>query len=100
MQSDRKDQGWIWVIVTRDQTEETIFGQLDEERNESFIPAFRNREDALMVLGRITRQKDRYYQVQAMRYEDAARTAKENGFDLFFLGSEGEILEKVISDNS
>ncbi len=85
---------WVWVIVERDKSEEHLFGQTDEEKNESFIPVFDGKEDALMVLGRMAKRKERYYQVQAIRFGEVAKVALENGFSLFFLGQDGEILDR------
>ena len=94
MAKPKDDTQWVWVIVERYQTEERLYGQLDEERQESFIPVFSNKEDALMVLGRVTRRKDHYYQVQAIRYGEVKTPARENGFELFFLDGDGQILDR------
>ena len=90
------DLAWVWVVIEREKSEETLYGQIDEEKGESFIPVFNSKEDALMVLGRLNRRKDHYYQVQAMRYGEVARAALDSGFRIFFVGGEGEILERVI----
>jgi hypothetical protein len=94
-----KDMDWIWVIVTQDKGEETLYGQIDEEHGESFIPVFTGKDDALMVLGRLPRKKNYSYQIQAMHYGEVSQAAKENGFKLFFLANDGEILEKISFDN-
>lgn len=91
-----KDTDWVWVIIERYQTDEKLFGQFDEKRNESFIPVFHSKENALMVLGRLAKRKDHYYQVQASRYGEVAAAARETGFMLFFLDGEGQILDRVV----
>ncbi len=94
MAKPKNDMEWVWVIVERYQSEEKLYGQVDEERQESFIPVFSNKEDALMALGQFKRRKDHYYQVQATRYGEVTTPARESGFKLFFLDGEGQILDK------
>ena len=95
METPHDDMEWVWVIVERYQTDEKLYGQTDEEQNISFIPVFQNKDDALMVLGRVEKKKDHYYQIQATRYGEVATPARENGFMIFFLGGGGEIIEKI-----
>lgn len=90
-----KDEQWIWVIVHGPEGDEQLLGQQDDENNESFIPVFLKKEEALMSLNLLAREKGLKYEAQAMLYEDlVARTAKQ-GFMLFVLNGSGEVLEKI-----
>jgi hypothetical protein len=95
MQQSVGDQDWVWVIIEGDRNEEQILGRLDEEKKESFIPVFRSKEEGLMCLGRLEKKSAHSYQVQAMRFDEVAQTARQNQFMIFFLGGEGEILDRI-----
>ena len=95
MENLTRDQEWVWVIIERHTTDEQLLGQFDQERRESFIPVFRNKDDGFMCLGRMTKKPDHDYQLQAMRFGDVAKAARENLFMIFILGGGGEILDRI-----
>ncbi len=90
----KKDQ-WVYVVVHGPEGNEQLLGQLDEEKNESFIPAFLEREEALMNLNLLAREKESKYEVQAMLYEDLVARIAEQGFLIFILNGSGEVIEKI-----
>jgi len=95
MKNQADNQEWVWVIIERHENQEKLFGQFDQELNESFIPIFKSKEDGLMCLGRMAKQPDRYYQINAVRYEQVAQAAAENKFMIFILDGEGAILKRI-----
>jgi hypothetical protein len=87
-----KEDTWIWVIVQDPGGNEVFLGQHDEVNDESFIPAFLDKQDALEGLEKLARDREKDYEVQAIRYDLLAGYAEENGFAIFMLNSRGEIL--------
>jgi hypothetical protein len=69
-------------------------GQHDHEKNESFIPAFLDKEVARDGLRYLSTEKGHKYEVQAIRFDDLAQRAAENGFLVFILNESGEIVER------
>ena len=86
---------WIWVIIQDPDGNEQFLGQYDEENDVSFIPIFLEKEAALRCINLLAREKGRKYEVQAIIYEDLASRASKEGFKLFLLNAEGEVVEKM-----
>ena len=90
-----KDDQWVYVVIHGPEGHEQLLGQQDEESNVSFIPVFLKKDEALMNLNLLAREKGLKYEVQAMLYEDlVARTAGQ-GFMIFVLNGSGEVIEKI-----
>ena len=70
-------------------------GQLDEQTNESFIPAFYQKEDAQQCLLHLTTEKGTKYEVQAIFYEELVKDAAQNNFMVIMLNADGKILKKI-----
>ena len=86
---------WIWVVVQDPGGDEQFLGQHDEEKQVSFIPCFLEKEQAQQCLHLMARDRSLKYEVQAIEYEEIGRHAEKNGFLLFLLNQNGEILEKI-----
>jgi hypothetical protein len=86
---------WVWVIVLDPGGNEQFLGQHDEEKDESFIPTFLEKEDAVQGAEHLVREAGQSHEVQAIRYEELAQHAAGNGFMLFILDKTGRILEKI-----
>ena len=89
-----KDQ-WVWVVVQDPGGNEQFLGQHDQEKNESFIPTFLEKEEAQQGLTLMTHEKGHKYEVQAILFEDLSRRAADNGFMVFILNGSGEVLAKI-----
>jgi len=86
---------WIWVVVQDPGVNEQFLGQYNEETGVSFIPAFYRKEDAEQCLIHIARQKGKTYEIQAVLFENLSQDASKNGFNIFMLSAEGDILQKI-----
>ena len=86
---------WVWVVVQDPDGHEQFLGQHDEEKGESFIPAFLDKDEAQSGLHLLTLSREHKYELQAIMFEDLAHHAAENGFMLFVLNGTGDILEKI-----
>jgi hypothetical protein len=95
MHNELNADTWIWVVVQDAGGNEQFVGQHNEETNVSFIPAFYQKEDAEQCLIRIARQKGKTYEVQAVLFENLSQDASKNGFNIFMLSAEGDILKKI-----
>lgn len=89
-----KQDTWIWVIVQDPGENEMFLGQYDEVNDVSFIPAFLERQDALDALEKLVRDREKEYEVQAIKYGLLTGYGEENGFVVFILNSMGEILNR------
>ena len=95
MKNRQDTDNWIWVVVQDPGGKEQFLGQHDKTENISFIPAFPTKDAAQQGLLNLARGKNRKYEVQAILYEELAKDAAANGFMIFLLDENGEVLEKI-----
>ncbi|HHE74800.1 MAG TPA: hypothetical protein ENL37_06910 [Desulfobacteraceae bacterium] len=85
---------WLWVVVQDPGGKEQFLGQQEKESNISFIPMFKQKEDALMCMSLMTRDKKIKYEPQAVIYSELKEQTANSGFLLYLLDSEGRVIEK------
>jgi hypothetical protein len=90
-----KNDQWVYVVIHGPEGDEKLLGQHDEEIDVSFVPVFLEKEEALMNLNLLAREKGHKYEVQAVLYEDLVAKTAEQGFMLFVLNGSGEVIEKI-----
>jgi hypothetical protein len=95
-----KMEDWVWVFINPSEVpgllgQEQLLGQTDSEMNISYIPAFKNKDQAQTAYSFLSLERGKKYEPQAIIYEDLLTYARENGLLVFFLDKEGNILEKV-----
>ena len=95
MEKKIKLDTWIWVVIQNPGANEKLLGQLDEEKNESFIPAFYDKEDAQQCLIKMKTEPTNKYEVQAICFGELAKDAAKNDFMIFMLAEDGKILKKI-----
>ena len=95
MNTSIKEDQWVYVVIHGPEGDAQILGQQDEEAGISFIPVFLKKEEALMNLNLLARDKGQKYEVQAMLYEDLAARISGQGFLVFVLDESGKIVEKI-----
>jgi hypothetical protein len=86
---------WVWVVVQDPGGKEQFLGQHDKLENISYIPVFHSKEEAQQCFMNMDRQKNCKYEVQAILFEELAKDAAANGFMVFLLNDQGDILEKI-----
>ena len=89
------NDAWFWVVVQDPGGNEQFLGQREEESGVAFIPMFSEKEDALMCMNLMVRDKKKKYEVQAVIYSDLKDQAAEGGFMLYRLDGDGRVLEKL-----
>ncbi len=90
-----KADTWLWLVAENPGGNEQFLGQVDSESNISFIPAFLEKDAALQGLHLLSRDKKKKFEMQAIQYRDLAPKLAEEGFFLFVLDPEGNVLEKI-----
>jgi hypothetical protein len=85
---------WVYIVVQNPEKNEQIIGQHNPGHNITYIPAFLEKNDATMSMGRMAKQKGSKLEIQAIIFEDLLNHAKQAGFMIFFLDEEGSILMK------
>jgi len=89
------DTTWVWGVVLNPEKDEKLLGQYDEKTQVSFIPIFKEKDEALKSIRNFAIEKGEKYEIQAIIYEDVARYASEKGFMIFILNGDGEVLDKI-----
>jgi hypothetical protein len=95
MKNAKETDQWVWVVVQDPGGREQFLGQHDKLENVSYIPVFRSKEEAQQCFLNMVRRKNCKYEVQAIVFEDLAKDAAANGFMIFLLQENGEVLEKI-----
>jgi hypothetical protein len=90
-----REDTWLWLVAENPGGDEKFLGQVDSEHNISFIPAFLEKDAALQGLYFLARDKKVKFEIQAIQYMDLAPKLAEEGFFLFVLDPEGNVLEKI-----
>lgn len=90
-----KDDTWLWLVAENPENNEQFLGQTDSEMNISFLPAFLEKDTALQGLHLLVRDKTVKFEIQAIQYRDLVPKLAEEGFFLFVLDAEGNVLEKI-----
>ncbi|MBL0713738.1 MAG: hypothetical protein JJV98_08545 [Desulfosarcina sp.] len=85
----------VWVVVQTADGIETFVGQHHQDLDITFIPFFREKEDARTGQILMRKEKGCKYEVQAVHCKELAQDAARNGFLLFLLDEDGHILEKI-----
>ena len=95
MKEEIRSDTWIWVVVQDPGANEQYLGQVDEDKSESFIPAFYQKEDAQQCLIQLKTEQGKKYEAQAICFGELAKDAEKNDFMIFILTRDGEILQKI-----
>ena len=95
MSQHLKDDTWVWIVIQDPGNKEEILGQLDEEKNISFIPTFQTKEEGLQCMNLLSRKPGLTYEMQAILYEDLTRFASEHKFMIVLINGSGDVIEEI-----
>lgn len=95
MASHMEPDQWVWVVVQDPGKEEQFLGQVDEQRQLSFVPAFLDKKAAETGMGFLALRPEHDYEVQAIQAGDLLERVKTHGFGVLVLGPEGEVLQEI-----
>lgn len=96
MDKQTAQQDWLYLYVNNPGKEESFAGFDDQELGIRFIPAFADKESALICAGRFM-APGAAFEAQAIHKEDLEHYAATHGFLIFILDKTGAILEKLIA---
>ena len=99
MSTHIKKYQWVYVVIQDPGTNPQYLGQQEEDTGIAFIPIFLEKEDALMCVNLMARDKQKSFEVQAVIYEELAGHAVTAGFRLYLLNKAGEVIEKITPSN-
>jgi hypothetical protein len=94
MSSKIQDDQWIWIVIQNPGKDEHFLGQHDEDKNESFIPTFVEKEEAEKALPFLVKEEGCSYEIQAIRYDDLVERASKEGFLIMVLDGSGRVITK------
>lgn len=86
---------WIWIIVMDPESAPQYLGQQDEDTGVAYIPAFLDKEDAQQGVLRLSIEKGKKIEIQAVLYDQLTEDAAGNGFHIFIISAQGTILERI-----
>ncbi|MCF8034495.1 MAG: hypothetical protein K9K66_13280 [Desulfarculaceae bacterium] len=93
--SDKKDDTqYVWVVTERGKDYENFLG-LEDEAGERFIPVTAEKDQALILLGRLPNNPEVQRTVEAMHREQIGEAARDDGFALYLVDENGKILERI-----
>ena len=98
MNTKLEDESWVWIIMQRIKAKEEIVGQHYEKEDISFIPAFLKKDDAQKSYKKMTLAQNIPTEIQAIRFRYLKEEASQNGFLIFIINENGEILDKISPD--
>ena len=95
MSTQIKKHQWVYVVIQDPNANPQYLGQQEADTDISFIPFFLEKEDALMCVNLMVRDKQKPCEVQAVIYEELAGHAAISGFRLYLMNKAGEVVEKI-----
>ncbi len=88
---------WVWIIVLNPGKNEEIFGQYIKDEDISYIPVFIRKSHALDCCEKFHIDKNTEHEIQAIQYKNLLPIARKNGFSIFIVKYNGEIVAKAIN---
>lgn len=86
---------YVWVIVERTRNDENFLG-LGGEDDEPFIPVTADKDQALMLLGRLPDAEGVFGRsVEAIHRAQLLGQAQDEGFSVYLVDEKGRILEHL-----
>jgi len=84
---------WVYIIITNPGSSEQVLGQHDAEADISYIPIFKEKDDATQGMIQLEVEKGTRCEVQAILYSDIEQAASENSFLIYLLDASGNVLD-------
>ena len=100
MKTKLNNNTWIFVAIQDPGKNEHFLGLHHDQMDVAYIPAFLNKDDAQSCLINLPTKRGKKYEVQAVMYEDLAKDASKDGFLIFILDGDGNIIDKLLPDQS
>lgn len=89
-------EDYVWVVVESMGKEEVFLGLNDADTGETFIPVTAEREQGLMLLGRLpVGPQGTSRQVEAIHQSRLLNLASDQGFAVYLVDQEGRLLQRL-----
>lgn len=96
MSTADKQKDYVWVIVETLGQEDNFLGLNDTQSGETFIPVTTEREQGLMLLGRLPGAvQGATRQVEAIHQQRILEAAGAEGFAVYLVDQEGRFLKRL-----
>lgn len=86
---------WVFVGIRNPGRNEQLLGQTDPTADISYIPIFKEKDDAQLCLPRMFPDPAVTFEVQAILYCDILQIAAANGYLLYLLDARGSICDRI-----
>ncbi len=93
MAGKQNNEGWVYVVVSDPEKNESFLGLYDEEKDIHFIPTFESKESANDCFLTLPKEKGKKYEIQAVHIEELNEDAKKNGFVVARVDGDGKIIK-------
>ncbi|MGD8562575.1 MAG: DUF3110 domain-containing protein [Desulfarculaceae bacterium] len=90
MEEQTASENHVWIIIEKRDENETILG-LTNNSEENFIPVTANKEDGLLLSGRLPQEQGAQRQVEAIHKDQIIKEAQSNGFAVYLVDGQGNI---------
>ncbi len=90
-------EDYLWIIVDKPQeaTEEETFLGLADDQGVQFIPATREKADGEILMRMLPSQENTERSVEAIHRDQLLAQAKDQGFNVFVVDSQGKVLQRL-----
>jgi hypothetical protein len=95
MSTTFKDDDWIWLVIQDPEKNPQYLGQHDDQKGVSYIPIFKEKDQALQCMNLLKKDESFKYEPQAVFYGELIDDAKKNGFLVVLIDGEGKIQEWI-----
>lgn len=96
MSAKAKNEDYVWVIVESVGQEDNFVGLNDTQSGETFIPVTAEREQGLMLVGRLPAgPQGATRQVEAIHKARLMEMAGAEGFAIYLVDQEGRMLKRL-----
>ncbi len=96
MSAKAKNEDYVWVIVESVGQEDNFVGLNDIQSGETFIPVTAEREQGLMLVGRLPAgPQGATRQVEAIHKARLMEMAGAEGFAIYLVDQEGRMLKRL-----
>ncbi len=89
-----RPEDYVWVVVEKQGGQENFLG-VGLPHGGQFIPATKTKEEGLMLLGKLPQAAGLVREVESIHKFRLVEEAKLQGFAVFVVDSQGQIIERL-----
>ncbi|RJX35902.1 MAG: hypothetical protein C4525_02545 [Desulfarculus sp.] len=94
MEAKVDQSNYVWVIVERRAAEENFLGLADQDGGQ-FIPVTAEKDQALILLGRLPADQGAQRSVEAVHKQQITDQAQAEGFAVYLVDAQGKVLQRI-----